>query len=148
MLLIRDATSSHVPEINTLVFSNVKNQVPSGILSYVLELTSMATGASTSCRIASPKLNDRRMEVSITLTKATPDPTIGQLTMGTPTLPYGLYRYRLAHQPLTPVNTDIDNATIFQYGSALLIDKNGNMAELADAFTEYIDNNTYHAYED
>ncbi len=134
---------------NTLRFDNVRNQLPDANRSFVLELTSQTTGDSISVRLTPTVMNTRFMK-TVLLMKGSPgaaDPAGGSISMGLPSLPYGFYDYKLAHQVGSSINTSISNATIFQYGLAVLIDKQGVNEELSDSYQEYEDANTYDAYE-
>lgn len=149
MLVLIDGNKvSRTDTSNTLIFDNVKNQLPDTNRSYVLELTSQVTGSSDSCRLVSTKINDRLMEATLLLKgqAAGVDKTVGQLFLGTTSLPFGFYNYQLGFQAVSSTNTAITHTTVIQQGIALLIDVRGSMNELAQ-FVSYQDDNTYHAYE-
>tara|TARA_R100001163_G_scaffold22361_1_gene18929 strand:- start:280 stop:735 length:456 start_codon:yes stop_codon:yes gene_type:complete len=150
MLVLTDGNKvSRTDTSNTLIFDNVKNQMPDSNRSYVLEVTSQVTGSSDSCRLVSTKINDRLMEAILVLKgQATPvDKTAGELFLGTTSLPFGFYNYQLGFQVASSTNTSITHTTVIQQGIALLIDVRGSMQELDSAFVSYSDDNTYHAYE-
>jgi hypothetical protein len=150
MLVLTDSNKvSRTDTSNTLLFDNVKNQMPDSNRSYVLELTSQVTGSSDSCRLVATKINDRLLQARLIL-KGSPAPidkTAGELYLGTTSLPFGFYNYQLGFQVASSTNTSITHTTVIQQGIALLIDVRGSMQELDSPFVSYSDDNTYHAYE-
>jgi hypothetical protein len=137
--------STSASKSNSLYFDNIQNQIVGDHDSFVLELTSFVSEETDSCRITSTNLNRRFMTSTFTAVAGTPDKTAGQLKLGTNTLPFGLYGYRIGFQN-NATNTDIANTTIIQRGIAIVMANGGQFTEVAGNFVEYSDTNDTYAY--
>jgi len=131
---------------NTVYFDNVQNQVTINNAAFIIELTSLVTEGKTSARFEASINNARFMTADIKCTHAAASAANAEVQLGTKTLPFGLYSYRIGFQSDDSANLDINNTTIFQHGLSMAVAQGGEMSELTGDFVEYASNTNTYAY--